>query len=64
MVRMERHIKAALTNSDYAIVSIHSHQMKGRNENEPDYFLKSMHTDVLMQRFCSYRHGYAFVKRY
>ena len=40
MVRMERHIKAALTNSDYAIVSIHSHQMKGRNENEPDFFLE------------------------
>jgi len=37
---MERHIKAALTNSDYAIVSIHSHQMKGRNENEPDFFLE------------------------
>lgn len=40
MLRMERHIKAALTNSDYAIVSIHSHQMKGRNENEPDFFLE------------------------
>lgn len=40
MLRMERHIKAALMNSDYAIVSIHSHQMKGRNENEPDFFLE------------------------
>ena len=40
MERMERHIRAALANSDYAIVSIHSHQMKGRNEREPDFFLE------------------------
>lgn len=40
MERMERHIRAALANSDYAIVSIHSHQMKGRDEREPDFFLE------------------------
>lgn len=40
MLRMERHIKGALTNTDYVIVSIHSHQMKGRKENEADFFLE------------------------
>lgn len=38
--RMTRHIQAARSNSDYVVVSIHSHQMKGRDEYEPDYFLE------------------------
>ena len=38
MARMEKSIKEALYFADYVIVSMHSHQLKGTDKTEPDYF--------------------------
>ena len=38
MERVEKSIKEALYFADYVIVSIHSHQLKGTDKTEPDYF--------------------------
>lgn len=38
MARMEKSIKEALYFADYVVVSMHSHQLKGIDKTEPDYF--------------------------
>jgi len=38
MARMEKSIKEALYFADYVVVSMHSHQLKGTDKTEPDYF--------------------------
>lgn len=38
MARVEKSIKEALYFADYVIVAMHSHQLKGTDKTEPDYF--------------------------
>jgi len=38
MARVEKSIKEALYFADYVIVAIHSHELKGIDKTEPDYF--------------------------
>lgn len=38
MTRVENSIREALYFSDYVIVSMHSHELKGTDKSEPDYF--------------------------
>ena len=38
MARVEKSIREALYFSDYVIVSMHSHEIKGTDKTEPDYF--------------------------
>jgi len=40
MERTERGIREALTEVDYVIVLVHSHEIKGLTDDEPDYFLE------------------------
>lgn len=38
MARVEKSIREALYFADYVIISMHSHQLKGTDKTEPDYF--------------------------
>lgn len=38
MARMEKSIREALYFADYVIIAMHSHQLKGTDKTEPDYF--------------------------
>ena len=38
MARLEKSIQEALYFADYVIISMHSHQIKGTDKTEPDYF--------------------------